>query len=340
MKPWYSLLLLVILPCFSFAQQSNVYFKTTRAQHSVGVMIAGKLFCNFIYPDTLEKPVLYPVFSPDGHRITRANPPAAGEATDHPHHVGLWLNYESVNGLDFWNNSSAIPASKKAHYGWIRGTMVTGTHDSTLTYTANWENQSHHVLLKEDTRFVFSGGRNIRIIDRITTLTAQRDSVYFKDVKDGLLGLRVVSALELADTAQSFTDAQGNVTAVATSGHEATGHYLTSTGKTDKDAWGTRGEWCMLYGTVQKEKVAIVIFDHPENTGFPTYWHVRNYGLFAANPLGQNVFSNGLESLNLCLPPGTSTTFRYRIILYSGSTPSATLLNEQAKQFSSIKIHS
>ncbi|HEY0271604.1 MAG TPA: PmoA family protein [Chitinophaga sp.] len=340
MKQWYLLLLPAMFPCCIYAQHSSVTFNPDPTQHRISVSVNGKSFCNFIYPDNLEKPVLYPIFSPGGHRITRGYPPAAGESTDHPHHVGLWLNYESVNGLDFWNNSSAIPANKKSHYGWILGVQVTGAHDSTLTYTANWENQAHHVLLKEDTRFVFRGSKNIRIIDRITTLTAQRDSVHFDDMKDGMLGLRVVKSLELPDTARSFTDAQGNVTTVAASGSGATGNYLTSTGKTGNEAWGTRGEWCMLYGEVEKEEVAVVIFDHPENPGFPTYWHARNYGLFAANPLGHKVFSNGLQTLNFSLAPGASATFRYRIIIYSGPTPGAAALNEQAEQFSSIKIHS
>ena len=32
--------------------------------------------------------------------------------------------------------------------------------------------------------------------------------------------------------------------------------------------------------------VTIAIFDHPGESGYPTYWHARGYGLFAANPLG------------------------------------------------------
>jgi hypothetical protein len=63
--------------------------------------------------------------------------------------------------------------------------------------------------------------------------------------------------------------------------------------------------------------VTISIFDHPANPGFPTYWHARGYGLFAANPLGQKIFSNGKEELNLTLAPGESVTFRYRVLISS-----------------------
>lgn len=332
MKHCYALLPLLLLPHLLHAQHSHVTFNPAKTQAAIEVRLDGKYFCNFIYPENLEKPTLWPIFSPGGHMITRGWPPKAGERTDHPHHVGLWFNYESVNGLDFWNNSSAIPADKKVHYGWIRHVVPT-THDSTLSYAANWENQAGHVLLKETTSLTFSGNKQVRIIDRTTTLTAQGDSVHFPDTKDGLLGLRVVRSLELPDSAKTFTDVHGNVTTTAATGADATGSYLTSMGKTGNDAWGTRGEWCMLYGKVQGENVAIVIIDQKDNPGFPTYWHARNYGLFAANPLGQKVFSNGARSLNFSLAPGASATFRYRVLIFSGPVPTAEAINAQAARF-------
>ena len=65
------------------------------------------------------------------------------------------------------------------------------------------------------------------------------------------------------------------------------------------------------------EPVTVVILDHPSNPGFPTYWHARGYGLFAANPLGQKALSGGKETLNLALEPNQSTTFRHRILVLS-----------------------
>ena len=83
-------------------------------------------------------------------------------------------------------------------------------------------------------------------------------------------------------------------------------------------AWGTRGRWCMLSGRVGDEPVTIAILDHPANPGFPTYWHARGYGLFAANPLGRKIFTNGLEeAMNLSLAPNQSVTFRYGVLIFS-----------------------
>lgn len=327
------------------AQTKRVTFQAQKAGKQVDVSVDGKLFSSFMYPDSLEKPILYPINTASGLTLTRGFPLQTRdqERTDHPHHVGLWLNYESVNGLDFWNNSYNIPAAKKNKYGWIRGVKVTGfksgNQKGELSYTANWERQDRHVLLKEQTTFTFSGTENTRTIDRVTTLTAVKDTVKFKDVKDGMIALRVTKELEMpSNQTAEFTDSQGNRTKVSASGNGANGDYLTSAGKKGNDAWGTRANWCLLAGLKDQQQVSIAIIDHPKNPGYPTYWHARDYGLFAANPLGQQVFSNGKENLNLSLAPGQSITFRYRVLVSSAEKPTAEALNDQATAFSSSPL--
>jgi hypothetical protein len=59
------------------------------------------------------------------------------------------------------------------------------------------------------------------------------------------------------------------------------------------------------------------MLDHPKNPGYPTYWHVRGYGLFAANTLGQEVFSEGKQTLNFALEPKQSARFKYRVLILS-----------------------
>lgn len=289
------------------------------------ITAGGTPFASFIFPDTLEKPVLYPIYAPDGEVITRGFPlqPRPGEPGDHPHHIGCWFDYENVNGLDFWNNSYAIPADKKSKYGWIRvDTVKAGpgmAGKDKLSYIARWTDQKNSTLLIEHTTFSFSATANERIIDRITTLTAQTD-VHFPDAKDGMLGLRVAKELQIpSSTPGQFYDANGNATNVAAGNDpDINGNYLTSAGKSGDSAWGTRGDWCMLYGKKGRDTISIVIIDHPANPGYPTYWHARGYGLFAANPLGQKVFSKGARTLNFQLSKGRSVTFRYRIVIAAG----------------------
>ena len=308
----------------SAQQKHNINVAVVSNQNKVVVTDNGKPFTEFIYPDSLEKPVLYPIYAPDGNIITRGYPiaPRPGEPTDHPHHIGLWMNYENVNGIDFWNNSFAIPKEKKNLYGSIKTNGIAQTKGGNLgilQYNADWINQSKEILLKETTTFVFSANDSERIIDRITTLIAEQD-VLFKDAKDGLLGLRVAHELELpTKDARQFVDDKGNITNVAANNNSGvTGNYITSEGRHGDSAWSTRATWCMLYGKMNNDSVSIAIIDHPKNIGYPTYWHARGYGLFAANPLGAKIFSNEKEELNFKLQKGRPVTFRYRIVIASG----------------------
>ena len=97
----------------------GVEVKVNEAAKRVDVTIDGKPFTSYIWPSTLKKPVLYPLRTAKGTLVTRGFPldPRQGERVDHPHHVGMWLNHGDVNGLDFWNNSDAIPAGAGAEDG-------------------------------------------------------------------------------------------------------------------------------------------------------------------------------------------------------------------------------
>jgi hypothetical protein len=326
-----------IAPARAQSGAQTVQLRSLPARHQVDVIIGGKPFTKYFYPDSLEKPILYPLHTASGHTVTRGFPiaPRPGERTDHPHQVGLWFTYENVNGLDFWNNSYAIPREKKSHYGWIRQQKILSIKNGkkgVLKISALWENQQGDVLLKELTTFTFSGNTHQRVIDRTTTLTAAT-TVTFKDVKDGLIGIRVARALELPSTPQRERSA-GSKGPLRETPSPANGNYLTSEGKTGDRAWGSRARWCMLYGRQGGEMESITIFDHPGNPGYPTFWHARGYGLFAANPLGEKIFTHGEKSMNLRLAPGQSVTFRYRILITDGAgAPQSKTLDKMADHF-------
>jgi len=303
--------------------QNKVSLKKDSKLPIINVTINNKPFTAFFFPDTLDKPVLYPISAPDGNMITRGFPlmPKLGDATDHPHHIGLWLNYENVNGLDFWNNSFAIPADKKALYGSIKMTgqpTYKSGNEGTLSYQANWVNSKSEVLLNETTNFVFTEQLNTWIIDRTTTLTAQQ-LVKFTDAKDGFLGLRVAHELQLpTKETKKFTDANGIVTTIVSSKDSiANGNYLNSNGIQGEDVWSKKATWCLLYGKMGGDTVSIAIIDHPSNIGYPSNWHARGYGLFSINPLGEKIFTNGKAERNLTLEKGKSVTFKYRIVIAS-----------------------
>lgn len=193
-----------------------------------------------------------------------------------------------------------------------------------LDVVNEWLTPRGDVLLEEYTHFFFSAQGSSRIIDRITTLQALGQEVLFKDNKEGMFAVRVARPLELP------SEKDGDLA-------EANGNYLSSEGIQGEFVWGTRARWMKLYGTLDSEKVALVIFDHPDNVGYPTYWHARSYGLFSANPLGQAVFSEGKQVLDFKLAPHESVTFKYRLLVHSGSELSPNFLDSMAEEFARVQ---
>jgi hypothetical protein len=317
-----------ILGGASFAQQRGVSVVSNEAAQRVDVLIDGKPFTSYIWSDKLKVPVLYPVRSAQGTIVTRGFPlePRPGERVDHPHHIGLWFNYGSVNGVDFWNNSSALAPEQQKKMGTVVHRKVISTKSGKdrgeLVVEMDWIMPDGQTILNERTTYVFHSGPTQLSIDRIATLTARDQKVVFEDNKEGLIGFRVRRELEQpSNEPLVFTDASGRPTEVKVLDNTGvSGLYRSSEAKTGDAVWGTRARWTMLSGNVNQEPITLVIFDHPKNTGFPTYWHARGYGLFAANPLGQGVFSNGKEKLNFTLEPKQSVTFRYRLAIVSGPT--------------------
>ena len=338
-----ALTILSVSATTGFAQKVDLV--DNKKDKKVEVSVDGKPFTSYFYPgeDVLKKAVLYPVMTAKGTLVTRGWPldPRGSERVDHPHHVGIWLNYEDVNGNDYWNNSDAVDHAKRA-YGTIVHTGITsmksGKDKGELTVTADWIDKDGKLTLKESTTFTFSGKGDTRMIDRSTTLTAVNGEVSMPDIKDGMFAIRVARELELpSNKPEIFTDASGIATKVPVMNNEGiTGNYRNSNGIEGEDVWAKRAIWCNLTGKIKGEDISIGIIDHPKNVGYPAYWHARGYGLFAVNPLGQKAFSDGKDVLNFKLKKGESTTFRYRLVVASEHLKDDTL-NALAADYAKTK---
>jgi hypothetical protein len=278
------------------------------SEQRVDVLFDGQPFTSYRWAADLKKPLLYPVRSAGGAVVTRGWPvePRPGESTDHPHHVGFWLSYGDVEGVDFWGNSTALAPAASAAKGTIVHRAIrrleTGERGrGALGVSSEWVLPGGRVALREDTDFAFTGAPGRRVVDRIATLAAAGGPVAMADTKEGTLGLRLARSLEHRSD-QSPT---------------GTGLYHSSEGREGGAVWGTRGRWLMLTGTLDGAPITIAILDHPGNPGHPTYWHARTWGLFAANPLGQKDLSGGKETLRFAVTPGRPARFAYRLLILS-----------------------
>lgn len=342
-------LVLFLSICFAgshFAQQDKksnkgIAIVPLERERKVDILFNGEHFTSYIYPESLEKPVLYPLKTSGGTLVTRGFPmdPRAGERVDHPHHVGLWFNYGDVNGLDFWNNSYAIPASEKHKYGSVLHKKIVkavgGSKEGILTVQCDWVDHTKSVLLNEETSFIFSGQGNTRRIIRITRLTAAFE-VRFGDNKEGMYAIRVDRAFEQpSDKPEVFTDASGIATKVPVLNNSGVnGVYRSSEGKEKDAVWGTRAKWVNLSAVKDQDSISLCMFDHPLNFGYPAHWHARGYGLFSVNNIGSKVYNPADPENKILLKKGESIIFRHMFLIKSKGFISDKEMNDEWTKFS------
>src|SRR2546421_9609631 len=96
-------------------------------QQEVDVLFDGQPFTSYRWQADIKRPVLYPLRTAEAAVITRGWPlePRPDEPTDHPHHIGFWMSYGDVNGVDFWGNSTKVQNTEK------KGTIVHRAIEST-----------------------------------------------------------------------------------------------------------------------------------------------------------------------------------------------------------------
>ena len=300
--------------------RAQVVFRHDAVAKKVDVLVDGKYFTSYIYPSKMEKQVLYPIRTASGKEITRGYPdnPRPYERTDHPHHVGLWFNFGSVNGLDFWNNSFAIKPGELHKYGRIVFDKIVKADDKkgTLTVKADWVDSKENVLMEETTTFVFGGEGNMRTIERITRLKAATEVTLFEN-KEGLIAIRMDRAFEEPSTKpERFLDANGNVTDVPAMNNDGVnGVYRNAEGVRGGDVWAKKSKWVALRAEKEGEPVTVAIIDNRSNYGYPAWSHARGYGLFATNNLaGRAVDPDGPE-VKVVIEPGKTLTFKHKIVI-------------------------
>lgn len=331
MKRYIYLLSFLIFAASCSSSAQKVRFSHNESNQKVDVYFGDSYFTSFIYPDDMEKQVLYPIVTASGKEITRGYPisPKPFERTDHPHHVGLWLNFGDVNGLDFWNNSFAVRPENKHRYGSIKFKEIVETNPKTgtLITASDWVDSNGEILMNEKSTYVFSEKSGVRTIDRATELTALKQ-VTFTENKEGMLGLRMDRAFEEpADKPGRFLDADGNVTEVPVLNNEGVnGVYRNAEGFTKGDVWGKRSPWVALRTEKEGEVITVVIFDHAENPNYPAWSHARGYGLFASNNFAGRAVDKNSDPVKLDLNPGEKVVFNHKVVI------GGDLTNEQIKE--------
>jgi len=259
----------------------------------------------------------YPLIGPGGANMTRSWPmkdDVEGEEKDHHHHRSLWFSHGAVNGVDFWAETSK--AGKIQHAGFVE--IKSGKDEGVIISSNRWVAPDGTVVCTDERVFrVYNRPANERVVDFEITLKAPANrDVLFGDTKEGTMAIRVNEQMRVTRGRKQ----------------PGGGHIVLSTGvrddappeRGDTQTWGKRAAWCDYWGKVDGKEVGIAIFDHPSNPVHPTYWHVRDYGLFAANPFGIHDFEKKPPGTgNLNIEAGKSVTFKYRLYIHEGDEKKA-----------------
>lgn len=286
----------------------------------VRITIGGERFAD-VHADSGHQPVVWPIVGPSGHEMTRSyplGPRRTAENTDHPHHQSLWFSHGGVNGHDFWNVSPTAPSADRPEIVPAAPLKSGLRGGEALVESASLWQAGGRTLLRDRRRMAFGvlpqvGGP--RYIDFTIWLTAADEAATFADTKEGSFGVRVTGPLKV--------DAGFG------------GEIVNSNGQRGDAAWGQPADWVDYHGPLTAPDAepsawgGIAVLAHPEGFRSPCRWHVRGYGLFAANPFGEKEFPpvEGDRAPSpqgaLTLAPGESITLRYRVMFYGGKRSAA-----------------
>jgi len=276
--------------------------RITQLDDRLKIEINGEPFGEYHFKGS-SRPYLYPVLAPGGVPITRDWPmkETPDEERDHPHHRSFWFAHGDVNGHDFWSEGSKAGRTVHREFTDIKSGREVGVIRSKNQLVA----QDGAVIGTEDFTLRIHNVPGVRMWDFEVTILASNGELTLGDTKEGTMALRLAETMRL--TPNKFN--QG----------KPTGHIVNSEGQRDGQTWGKRAQWVDYHGPVQGQTLGVAMFDHPSNPRHPTWWHVRDYGLFAANPFGLHDFEKQPPgSGNLKIPAGQSVTFRYRFYVHPG----------------------
>jgi hypothetical protein len=273
------------------------------AGHAVEILADGKEIARLLADPAEQKPYVFPLIGPNGKMITRQFPMrkgVEGEKQDHPHQRSFWFTHGSVGGVDFWSEGSRAGRIRQVKVE----SLESGPVFARIVTRNEWITPDGKKLL-DDRRVltVYPLERGETLIDFEVALTATDAPVVLGDTKEGTFGIRL---------AESMKEERG-------------GTILSSRGGRGMDeTWGKPAEWVDYHGRVEGDRVGVAILDHPKSFRHPTHWHVRNYGLFAANPFGYDDFDSpvGKDGTHE-LAKGATIEFRYRVYLHHGNAEEA-----------------
>lgn len=225
----------------------------------------------------------------------------------------MWVAHGSINGIDLWSIGENHGYTQQKEIS-TAATPVAGR----ITAKNDWTDKDGKKLFEEQRVVTIWGTPDTaRMVDFDMTFKATEGDVKFGDTKEGgLISLRVATSLQETQQPGQF---------------EKGGVIINANGQTGtKEAWGKAAPWCDYSGPAGNLVAGLTIMDHPRNPFYPTYFHVRDYGLFTANPFGLSDFIDKSHDGSRVLKNGESWHLRYRVFIHAGDLKEARVAENYA----------
>ena len=223
--------------------ENNGRYWAMSDQHPIGAVAVTSL-----------RSYTYPFFTPAGINVLQECPP------DHPHHQGIMIGQDLVNGHNFWGiNNAKYPKN----YHLVESTTPrVSEHGIVVTQKLIWKTADGHSLLVETRQTRFLSAAAFNLVEVMTTWTAAYGPLHFAKTKEGGLGLRVAPQLETfwGGSIRSSQNAMG-----------------------EKAVFDSIADWVEISGSVGNQKAGVVIMPHPSQKQIP--WFSRDYGIHLFSPL-------------------------------------------------------
>ncbi len=266
----------------------------------VAVYVRDTHFTSYNYGDVSRIPCLWPVYAENGVTITRNYPmgedkPIDGRMDDHRHHVSIWTAFGDVNGADTWHRAPIDTKSVEAESGDAFG--VIRAHNV-------WRAPRGGDPLVDEIRELrfYDAPAGVRLFDKTITFHAAYGDVTFGDDKEGVVAFRIRPEI------------QGNQAGVLTN---------AAGGQGEREVYGTPTPWMDYSGPIEGVGTrGLALFSHPDNFREPC-WHVRDYGLAAANPFALSDVCRFDEDGSYELAEGESLTLQFRFYIHTGDVEEA-----------------
>ncbi len=293
---------------------------------AITIDIDNKPFTTLNFKATEPRVYLYPLVGPTGVSVTRdyimrdVAIEKDNKRQDHPHHRSMWTAYGDVRvkdfdkpGYDFWAEPKDKPLPRQALKQVVR--TASGPVFGQIEAIIEWQTPDGQRLFSENRTYTFfAGDKDARMIDVRNVFHFNDMDVKFGQTKEGgILSLRLAVTM----------DEKGVKTP-----SELHGRMVNSRdGKGMAECWSKPAEWCDYVGPLEGQQVGVAVFDHPANFRHPTTWHIRDYGLYTANPF-MPADKDKTKDNSQTWKKGDSTEFCYRVVLHKGDTQAAHIADQ------------